>query len=487
MTKPITKVLIANRGEIAVRIIRTCRRLGIQTIAVYSEADRESPHVVLADEAVCIGPPPSRDSYLNMQRIIETAKARGADAIHPGYGFLSENDVFAKAVSEAGLIFIGPTDHSIRMMGNKLAAKQAARSFSIPLVPGTDDALTDITEAQRLGTSIGFPLLIKAAAGGGGKGMRIVHRPDELPSQVARAMSEAQSSFGDGSVFIEKYIGSPRHIEIQVLADQHGNTVHLFERECSIQRRHQKIVEEAPSSILTPAQREQMGQDAIMVARSCAYVGAGTVEFLMDENGQHYFLEMNTRLQVEHPVTEMITGLDLVELQIRIAEGLPLPFQQTDLTINGHALELRVYAENATAGFIPSTGTLVRYQPPSGPGIRVDDGFRQGMVVPIHYDPMLSKLIVHGSSRIEAIELMKAAIDEYVVEGVDTTLEFGKFAITHPDFISGKFDTHFVEKHMDAFNEQETDLHATLARFAAWLFEKKKSVLVLPKLNNKPT
>ena len=480
MVKPITKVLIANRGEIAARIIRTCRRLGIQTVAVYSEADRESPHVVLADEAICIGPPPSRESYLNMDRIIAAAKERGADAIHPGYGFLSENDAFAKAVTDAGLNFIGPSAYSIHMMGNKLAAKEAARSFSIPLVPGSDNAIGEIEEAKRIGASIGFPLLIKAAAGGGGKGMRIVRQADELASQVERAMSEALSAFGDGSVFIEKYIGSPRHIEIQVLADKHGNTVHLFERECSIQRRHQKIVEEAPSSILTPAQREQMGQDAVMAARSCDYVGAGTVEFLVDENGKHYFLEMNTRLQVEHPVTEMITRLDLVELQIRIAEGHPLPFQQSDLRIRGHALELRVYAENALAGFIPSTGTLHRYQPPVGEGIRVDDGFREGMTVPIHYDPMLSKLVVHANSRIEAIERMRMAIDDYIVEGVDTTLEFGKFAITHPDFIEGNFDTHFVDKHMDEFTSQETDLHTTLAHFAAWLFEKKKAVLVLP-------
>ncbi len=481
MIRPIHKVLIANRGEIAARIIRTCRRMGIETIAVYSEADRHSPHVVLADEAVCIGPPPSRSSYLNSEVIIRTAVQLGADAIHPGYGFLSENDLFAKAVTDAGLIFIGPSAHSIRMMGNKLAAKEAARGFNIPMVPGSDGALADVHEAKRLAPSIGYPLLIKAAAGGGGKGMRIVHQAEELEAQIERAMSEALASFGDGSVFIEKYIASPRHIEIQVLADQHDHTFHLFERECSIQRRHQKIVEEAPSSILTPEKRQQMGQDAVLVAKSCGYTGAGTVEFLLDEHGHHYFLEMNTRLQVEHPVTEMITGLDLVELQIRIAEGHPIPFKQDDLRINGHALELRVYAENATEGFIPSTGTLVKYRPPHGPGIRVDDGYREGMEIPIHYDPMLSKLITHGATRIEAIEKMKAAIDAYEVSGVDTTLEFGKFAITHPDFVNGNFDTHFVAKHMDAFNSQETELHETLSRFAAWLFEKRKSVLSLPR------
>lgn len=480
MIRPIHKVLIANRGEIAARIIRTCRRMGIQTVAVYSEADRQSPHVILADEAVCIGPPASRDSYLNSAIIIQTALDHHADAIHPGYGFLSENDVFAKAVVEAGLVFIGPSAESIRMMGNKLAAKNAAKSFHIPLVPGSDDAISDMNEARKIATHIGFPLLIKAAAGGGGKGMRIVRHADELDSQVERAMSEALASFGDGSVFIEKYISSPRHIEIQVMADKHDHTLHLFERECSIQRRHQKIVEEAPSSILTPEKRQQMGQDAVMAARSCNYTGAGTVEFLVDENGNHYFLEMNTRLQVEHPVTEMITGLDLVELQIRIAEGHPLQLNQDELKINGHALELRVYAENAAEGFVPSTGTLIKYQPPVGAGIRVDDGYREGMEIPIHYDPMISKLIVHAPTRIEAIEKMKEAIDAYEINGVDTTLEFGKFAITHPDFVSGNFDTHFVEKHLADFNAQETELHHTLSRFAAWLFEKRKSILVLP-------
>jgi acetyl-CoA carboxylase biotin carboxylase subunit len=484
MITPIRKVLIANRGEIAARIIRTCRRLGISTVAVYSEADRHSPHVIFADEAICIGPAPSRESYLNSARIIQTAKDTGADAIHPGYGFLSENDTFAKAVTDAGLIFIGPSAHSIKMMGNKLAAKEAATTFNIPLVPGSNGAISEIAEARKIATYTGYPVLIKAAAGGGGKGMRIVHQEHELEAQVERAMSEALASFGDGSVFIEKYIASPRHIEVQVMADQYGNTLHLFERECSIQRRHQKIVEEAPSSILTPEKRHQMGHDAVMAAKACNYVGAGTVEFLLDEHGHHYFLEMNTRLQVEHPVTEMITGLDLVELQIRIAEGHPLPFRQEDLKINGHALELRVYAENAAEGFIPSTGTLARYQPPSGAGIRVDDGFREGMEIPIHYDPMLSKLIVHAQSRIEAIELMKKAIDAYVVEGVDTTLEFGKFAITHPDFVNGNFDTHFVEKHLGAFNQQETEVHKILSHFAAWLFEKRKAVLVLPRTGN---
>jgi acetyl/propionyl-CoA carboxylase alpha subunit len=419
-----------------------------------------------------------------MDRIIQAAVSTGADAIHPGYGFLSENDLFAKAVQTAGIVFIGPSPESIHMMGNKLAAKEAAKKFNIPMVPGTDSAISDLQEVKDLAGKLGYPILIKAAAGGGGKGMRIVHEDSELESQVERAMSEALSSFGDGSVFIEKYITSPRHIEIQVMADLYGHVLHFFERECSIQRRHQKIIEEAPSSILSSEKRNQMGHDAIQVARSCNYSGAGTVEFLLDEHGNHYFLEMNTRLQVEHPVTEMITGLDLVELQIRVAEGHALPVQQDDLKINGHALELRVYAENSTAGFIPSTGTLTRYRPPTGEGIRVDDGYREGLDIPIHYDPMISKLIVHASSRQEAIEKMKRAIDDFEIAGVDTSLDFGKFAITHPAFVSGQFDTHFIEKHLNEFLKEEEKIERTLARFAAWWYDQKKAVLVVPESAN---
>lgn len=480
MIRPIHKVLIANRGEIACRIIRTCKRLGIRTVAVFSEADRQSPHVQLADQAVCIGAPPSRESYLNMDKIIAAAQTTGADAIHPGYGFLSENDQFAAAVKKAGLIFIGPSPESISMMGNKLAAKKAAKAFDIPMVPGTDTPIADIREVETIAKQIGFPLLIKAAAGGGGKGMRIVRQAEDLSSQVERAMSEALSSFGDGSVFVEKYVTSPRHIEIQVMADQHGHCIHLFERECSIQRRHQKVVEEAPSSVLTPEKRAQMGRDAINVARSCQYTGAGTVEFLLDDQGHHYFLEMNTRLQVEHPVTEMITGLDLVELQIRIAEGHPLEIRQEDLQINGHAIELRVYAENTIGGFVPSTGTLSRYRIPQGDGIRVDDGYREGLDIPIHYDPMIAKLIVHAPSRTEAIESLNEAIKAYEIEGVDTTLEFGQFAITHQDFRSGHFDTHFVEKHLQEFLDQQEQVNRTLARFAAWYYERERTRLSLP-------
>jgi len=483
MITPIRKILIANRGEIACRIMRTCHALKIKTVAVYSEADLHSPHVTMADEAICIGPPPSRESYLNSKKIIQAAIDTKSDAVHPGYGFLSENDVFARAVGQAGIIFIGPTPESIHTMGNKLAAKDAAKAFNIPMVPGSDTALSDINEARQIAEKIGFPLLVKAAAGGGGKGMRIVHQVDELESQVERAMSEALSSFGDGSVFIEKYIASPRHIEIQVLADHHGHCIHLFERECSIQRRHQKIIEEAPSSILDPVKRESMGQDAIRVAQSCQYHGAGTVEFLVDEHGHHYFLEMNTRLQVEHPVTEFITGLDLVELQIRIAEGHPLEIQQKDLNIDGHALELRVYAENSEAGFRPSTGNLTRYRPPHGDGIRVDEGYREGMDIPIHYDPMIAKLIVHAPSRKEAIEKMIRAINDYEIRGVDTTLQFGRYAIGHEDFISGNFDTHFVEKHMADFLKQQHESDLALAKFVTWLYQKRSAVLVLPEMS----
>ena len=482
MITPIKKILVANRGEIAVRIMRTAKRLGISTVAVYSEADRKALHTLYADESVFIGPSPARESYLNGDRIIEAALQQGADAIHPGYGFLSENDLFAKAVEDAGLIFIGPSSESIRMMGNKLSAKRIAKQHSIPMVPGTEEAISDTQELSKLATEIGMPLLIKAAAGGGGKGMRIVHQLDELEAQVERAISEAKSSFGDGSVFIEKYIGSPRHIEIQVMADQHGHCIHLFERECSIQRRHQKIIEEAPSSVLSDEKREVMGNDAVRIALGCNYTGAGTVEFLVDENGNHYFLEMNTRLQVEHPVTEMITGLDLVEYQIRIAEGHPLPVDQKQLSINGHAIEIRVYAENASEGFIPSTGKLSRYKIPEGKGIRVDDGYEEGMSIPIHYDPMISKLIAHALTRDEAIDALLHAIEEYEITGVDTTLAFGTFALSHSAFVSGNFDTHFVEKHIGEFLEKQKNLNRIIAQFTAWLYQKQRKKLMLPKM-----
>ncbi|MBI5915596.1 MAG: acetyl-CoA carboxylase biotin carboxylase subunit [Bacteroidetes bacterium] len=476
------KILVANRGEIALRVMRTARRMGIRTVAVYSEVDRRSPHVRFADEAVCIGPPPSSQSYLLGEKIIEAAKKLGVDGIHPGYGFLSENAAFAKAVTEAGITFIGPSPHAIEVMGSKLAAKDAVRQFNIPMVPGTENAISDIAEAKKICREVGYPVLVKASAGGGGKGMRIVENEDELASQMERAISEALSAFGDGSVFIEKYIASPRHIEIQVLADGHGNTVHLFERECSVQRRHQKVVEEAPSAILTPQVRATMGADAVKVAQACSYTGAGTVEFLVDEHLDYYFLEMNTRLQVEHPVTEMIAGIDLVEQQIRIARGEKLPFSQQDLAINGHAIELRVYAEDPHNDFLPSIGRLATYRPPTGDGIRVDDGYTEGMDIPIYYDPMIAKLVAFGKSRPEAIRRLLQAIEDFEIEGVATTLPFGRFVLEHEAFTSGQFDTHFVQNHFtkEALAASEQEENAVAAALALQLYLREKQRLRVP-------
>jgi propionyl-CoA carboxylase alpha chain len=430
--------------------MKTAKKMGIQTVAVYSTADRNAPHVKFADQAVCIGEAPSSESYLRGDKIIEVAKELGVDAIHPGYGFLSENAEFAKAAEKNNLIFIGPKSKAIEIMGSKLAAKDAVKAYNIPMVPGIDHAITDIAEAKKVALEVGFPVLIKASAGGGGKGMRVVEKEADFEAQMNRAVSEAQAAFGDGSVFLERYVTSPRHIEIQVMADAHGNILYFFERECSVQRRHQKVVEEAPSSVLTPELRKQMGEAAVMVAKSCDYLGAGTVEFLLDEHLNFYFLEMNTRLQVEHPVTEMITGVDLVELQIRVARGEALALKQEDLKICGHALELRVYAEDPLNDFLPSVGHLDVYRLPQGEGIRVDNGFEQGMDIPIYYDPMLSKLITYGASREEAIELMIQAIAHYKVEGVQTTLPFGTFVCQHEAFRSGHFDTNFVKKYYDA-------------------------------------
>lgn len=450
------KILIANRGEIALRVMRTAKKMGIKTVAVYSTVDRDAPHVLFADEAVHIGEAPSSESYLRMDTIINAALETGAEGIHPGYGFLSENSEFAKKVDAAGITFIGPGTHAIEVMGSKLAAKEAVKGYDIPMVPGIERAITDVELAKEIAADIGFPILIKASAGGGGKGMRVVSHMEELPNQMERAISEATSAFGDGSVFIEKYVGSPRHIEIQVLADTHGNVVHLFERECSIQRRHQKVVEESPSTVLTPELRDRMGKAACDVARACDYIGAGTVEFLLDENKNFYFLEMNTRLQVEHPVTELITGIDLVEQQIRVARGEHLSFKQEDLSINGHALELRVYAEDPINNFMPSVGTLSTYTTPSGEGIRVDDGYRQGMQIPIYYDPMIAKLITYGDTRAEAIELMKKAIAGYRIEGIETTLPFGEYVCDHEAFVSGDIDTHFVKNYYTPEQREES-------------------------------
>lgn len=454
----IKKILIANRGEIAIRVMQSARKMGIKTVAVYSTIDRNSLHVKYADEAVCIGEPPSNQSYLLGSKILEVAKNLNVDAIHPGYGFLSENADFAQEIEKNGIVFIGPSSHSIKIMGDKLAAKDAVKSYDIPMVPGFNKAITDVETAKKMATEIGFPILIKASAGGGGKGMRVVEKEENLKTEMNHAVSEATASFGNGSVFIEKYISSPRHIEIQIMADSFGNTLYLFERECSIQRRHQKVVEEAPSSVLTPELRKKMGEAAVNVAKSCNYKGAGTVEFLLDDQNKFYFLEMNTRLQVEHPVTEFITGLDLVEMQIQVANGEKIILQQEDLKIKGHALELRVYAEDPTNNFAPSVGNLEVYQLPKGKNIRVDNGFEEGQDVPIYYDPMLSKLITYGETRNEAIQLMIQAINDYKVVGVETTLPFGKFVCEHESFVSGNFNTHFVKDYYSPEALEENNL-----------------------------
>jgi len=468
------KILIANRGEIALRIMRSAKEMGISTVAVFSEADRAALHVRYADEAVFIGPAPANQSYLVAEKIIEACIATGADAIHPGYGFLSENAAFAKMVQEAGLILIGPTPEAMAIMGNKLSAKAAALQYNIPMVPGTDEAITDVENAKKRAAEVGFPILIKAAAGGGGKGMRVVESAEVFEEQMQLAVSEAQSAFGDGAVFIERYVLSPRHIEIQILGDNHGNIVHLFERECSIQRRHQKVIEEAPSSILTPEIRARMGKCAVDVARSVNYTGAGTVEFILDENLDFFFLEMNTRLQVEHPVTEFITGLDLVKEQIKIARGEVLSYKQEDLKINGHAIELRVYAEDPQQNFLPDIGTLKTYRTPKGNGVRVDDGFEQGMEIPVYYDPMIAKLITYGANREEAISRMLRAISEYDITGIQTTLNFGTFVMSHEAFTSGNFDTNFVSRYFNPeYQEEPDETEALIAALAALMQVKK--------------
>lgn len=476
------KILIANRGEIAVRVMKTIKKMGIKTVAVYSEVDRNAPHVLFADEAVCIGEAPSNKSYLKGDKIIEVAKKLNVDGIHPGYGFLSENADFAEAVENSGITFIGPKSKAIRIMGSKLAAKEAVKAYDIPMVPGIDEAISDVAKAHEIANEVGYPVLIKASAGGGGKGMRIVEKEEDLESGMKRAISEATSAFGDGSVFVEKYVTSPRHIEVQVMADTHGNVLHFFERECSVQRRHQKVVEEAPSAILTPELRKEMGEAACKVAKSCDYIGAGTVEFLMDADHNFYFLEMNTRLQVEHPVTELITGVDLVELQIKVARGEELPMKQEDLTINGHAVELRVYAEDPLNDFLPSVGNLETYQLPVGEGIRVDNGFREGMDIPIYYDPMLSKLITYGKTREEAIELMLDAIQNYKVKGVQTTLPFGSFVFAHEAFRTGNFDTHFVKNYYapEMIKEQTANEAEVAAMMALYQFLEDKKIVRLP-------
>ncbi len=489
--RKIKKLLVANRGEITMRVMRSAREMGIKTVAVYSEADRNAMHVRFADEAVCLGAPPSNQSYLLGDKIIEVCKQLKVDAIHPGYGFLSENAAFARKVREAGLIFIGPSSESIEIMGDKISSKQTVKkNGKTPLVPGMDHAITDIAYAKKRANEIGYPVLIKATAGGGGKGMRVVENESEFDEQMERAMSEAKSAFGNGDVFLEKFITSPKHIEVQVIGDQHGNIVHLFERECSIQRRHQKLVEEAPSSCLTPEIRQAIGEAAVAAAKACNYYSAGTVEFVVDKELNFYFLEMNTRLQVEHPVSELITGVDLVKEQIRVAEGEKLSITQDDLKIHGHAMEIRVCAEDPLNNFLPDVGKLLSYKRPQGVGIRVDDGFEEGMEIPIYYDSMIAKLITYAKTRQEAIERMIRAIDEYEITGVKNTLDFCRFVMQHEAFRDGKFDTKFIETYykpevlVPNFTETEQNIAAVLA---ATLLDKKQNSQKTVKANTSTT
>ncbi len=457
----IKKILIANRGEIAVRIMRTCKEMGIKTVAVYSDVDRYSMHVRYADEAVHIGPSPSNESYLVKDKIIEAAKLTKADAIHPGYGFLSENAEFAKRVRQAGIIFIGPSSHSISMMGDKIIARQTAIKSGVPVVPGTTSPVSNDNEVMKIAREIGFPVIIKASAGGGGKGMRLVESEDQLLNMLRMAKSEAMAAFGDDSVYVEKYITSPHHIEFQILADQHGNVIHLCERECSIQRRHQKVVEESPSPIMTPDLREKMGQAAVMLAKSVDYEGAGTVEFLVDENRNFYFLEMNTRLQVEHPITEYVVGLDLVKEQIKIADGQPLPYKQSDISQKGHSIECRINAEDPFNNFMPDPGVILHITEPTGFGVRTDSYVYKGFEIPIYYDPMISKLIVWGSTRADAIKRMIRALDEYKISGIKTTIPFLERIMITPDFVNGNYDTHFIQKNYDFLLNTKEKVNST--------------------------
>ena len=443
------KILIANRGEIAVRVMRTLKEMGIATVAVYSDADREALHVRMADEAICVGPAPSAESYLRIEKILAAAKKTGAQAIHPGYGFLSENAEFARACQTAGITFIGPSPHAIEVMGEKTRARQLMAEAGVPLVPGTPSAVEDPAEALRAAEAMGFPVLIKAAAGGGGKGMRRVDRPEEFQAAFEGARREAISAFGNGDVYIEKFVLKPRHVEIQVMADGRGNVVHLFERDCSVQRRHQKVVEETPCPVLSEETRRQMGAVAVQAALAVDYIGAGTVEFLLDQDENFYFLEMNTRLQVEHPITEMVTGVDLVRWQVLVANGTPPALRQEDLQLRGAAIECRIYAEDPENNFRPSPGTLAALRPPSGPGVREDSGVYAGATVPVHYDPMISKLVTWAEDRETAIARMRRALDEYVITGIKTNLAFHRLVLEHPEFVSGDYDTNFIPRWLE--------------------------------------
>lgn len=455
------KILIANRGEIAVRIIRACKELGAVTVAVYSDADRRSLHVALADEAYHIGPPAPAESYLVIDKIIDVAKKSGAEAVHPGFGFLSENEEFAKRCEKEGIVFIGPSAEAIRLMGDKITARKIAHDSKVPLVPGSDGAVTDV-EASVVADKIGYPVMIKASAGGGGKGMRLVRDKEDFESSLRMARSEARSSFGDDSVFVERFVEQPRHVEIQIIADTHGNTLHLFERECSIQRRHQKVIEEAPSSAISAKTRKKMGEVAVRISKAVNYSGAGTVEFIMDQKENFYFLEMNTRVQVEHPVTEMITGFDIVKWMVRIADGEKLPFKQKDLEINGWAVECRVYAEDPETNFMPSPGLLHYVKAPSGPGIRDDSSIYSGCEITSFYDPMLSKLVVWAETREAAIDKMASALREYVVLGVKTNIGFLIRVMNNEEFRQGKLDTGFIERHQDLLTPGEVDIEPAL-------------------------
>src|SRR5437016_7475841 len=464
------KVLIANRGEIAVRVIRACRELGITSVAVYSDVDRASLHVRKADEAYHIGPAAAAESYLNIPKILDVARRSGAEAIHPGYGFLSENAKFAQACVDAGIKFIGPTAASMEMMGSKTRARQHMEKAGVPFVPGTSRALESFHEAEPVAARIGYPVMLKAAAGGGGKGMRLVGSPDELESALQAARSQAQRSFGDTEVYIEKYIVNPRHIEMQVLADEHGNCVWLGERECSIQRRHQKVLEESPSPLVDPDMRRRMGEIAVRVAKAANYTNAGTVEFLSDQEKNFHFLEMNTRLQVEHPVTELITGLDLVHLQIRIAAGEKLPFSQDQVQIRGHAMECRIYAEDPDNNYFPSPGKISLLLTPDGPGIRRDSGMYEGWTVPIDYDPLLAKLIGYGSDRAQAVSRLRRALDEYLVGGIKTNISLFRRILGDQDFQAGKPDTGYLDRLLHTTQVSSGDQHADAAAIAAGIF-----------------
>jgi acetyl-CoA carboxylase biotin carboxylase subunit len=476
------RILIANRGEIAVRVIRGASQMGIETVAVYSAADRLALHTRLADYAYPIGPPPARESYLDMDRILDAAAKSGAEAIHPGYGFLAENAQFAERVAQAGLVFIGPTPQAIRNMGSKTLARAIMKAAGVPVTPGTETGVAPGPEATWVAEEIGYPVLIKAAAGGGGKGMRIVHQPEELIPAMEAAAREAASAFGDPEVYLEKYLEGPRHIEVQVLADHHGNCIHLNERECSIQRRHQKVVEEAPSPAITPDLRRKLGDTAVAAAKACGYTNAGTVEFMFDRHRQFYFMEMNTRLQVEHPVTEMTTGLDLVQEQIRIAAGEKLNLKQKDVGISGHAIECRIYAEDPLNNFFPSTGQIKYLHLPQGPGIRNDSGIYEGGEVSVYYDPLLSKLIAWGQDRKQALERMKRALQEYHLTGVRSNIPFLLLVMDHPAFVKGDFDTHFITDHFrpDDIARGPEDLEKVAAIAAALAHRMNHLAKILP-------